>query len=270
MGPALTRTVSSTVRLQVGAPADLVLSVAVAADLAPTQESLTVTSEAGLLEPSELLAAGGTRLHRVARAPVGTLVVRYDAVVPLGGPPAPLTELEGVEFTRPSRYCDSDRLTPVARELFGGRTGEDLVRAVVRWALDHITYAPGSSGPLDGALETYLRRQGVCRDTSHVVTTMLRALGVPARLVSVYAPGLVPMDFHAVTEVALDGRWYVVDGTGLAPRGSLVRIATGRDAADTAFLTVNAGQAGLLQVQVGASVAPALPADDGLTLTQLR
>ena len=196
--------------------------------------------------------------------------MQYDAVVPLGDGPAPVTELDGVEFTRPSRYCDSDRLTPVARDLFGGDTGEDLVRAVVRWTLGNITYAPGSSGPLDGALETYLRRQGVCRDTSHVVTTMLRALGVPARLVSVYAPGLVPMDFHAVTEVALDGQWYVVDGTGLAPRGSLVRIATGRDAADTAFLTVNAGLAALVQVEANATADPVLPTDDGVSLTQLR
>ncbi len=270
MAAGLTRTVSSTVRLRVGAPADLVLSVAVAADQAPTQESLTLTTDAGPIKPTELLASGHTRLHRVAEAPVGSLVVQYDAVVPLGDGPAPVTALEAVEFTRPSRYCDSDRLAPVARDLFGARTGEDLVRAVVQWTLTHITYAPGSSGPLDGALETYLRRQGVCRDTSHVVTTMLRALGVPARLVSVYAPGLVPMDFHAVTEVALDGQWYVVDGTGLVPRGSLVRIATGRDAADTAFLSVNAGQVALLQVQVRASADPALPSDDGVCLTRLR
>ena len=93
---------------------------------------------------------------------------------------------------------------------------------------------------------------------------------MPARLVSVYAPGLVPMDFHAVTEVALDGQWYVVDGTGLAPRSSLVRIATGRDAADTAFLTVNAGRASMGPMTVTATVDRGLPGDDGLALTRLR
>ena len=51
-------------------------------------------------------------------------------------------------------------------------------------------------------------------------------------------PGLYPMDFHAVAEAYVDGGWYVVDATTLAPRQTLVRIATGRDAADTAFLTV--------------------------------
>ncbi len=74
---------------------------------------------------------------------------------------------------------------------------------------------------------------------------MLRARNVPARLVAVYAPGLQPMDFHAVVEAAIDGEWRAVDATTLAPRQSLVRIATGRDASDTAFLTVQSGRADL-------------------------
>ncbi len=270
MDAGLVRTVSSTVRLQVTAPADLVFSVAVAADQHPTSETLSVSVDGHLVDRTEILAGGHTRLHRTASAPVGALLMQYDAVVPLGAGPSPVTELEQIEFTRPSRYCDSDRLSPVAHSHFAHLAGADLVQAVVLWVLTHVTYAPGSSGPVDGALETYLRRQGVCRDTSQLVIAFLRALGVPARLVSVYAPGLMPMDFHAVTEVALDGQWYVVDGTGLAPRGSLVRIATGRDAADTAFLTVNSGYADLGPLQVTARAEPGLPADDGLALTQLR
>jgi transglutaminase-like putative cysteine protease len=85
----------------------------------------------------------------------------------------------------------------------------------------------------------------------------LRALDVPARLVSVYAPGLVPMDFHAVVEalVELDGRqqWVVVDSTRLAPRRSMVRIATGRDATDTAFLTNTLSDIQLVRLEVDAA-----------------
>ena len=62
------------------------------------------------------------------------------------------------------------------------------------------------------------------------------------------------MDFHAVYEANEDGRWYVYDSTGLAPRASLVRIATGRDAADTAFAAVTRGNAEL--------ALPDLPSDD--------
>ena len=42
---------------------------------------------------------------------------------------------------------------------------------------------------------------------------LLRARNVPARLAAVYAPGLSPMDFHAVVEAAIDGQWYAVDAT---------------------------------------------------------
>ena len=64
---------------------------------------------------------------------------------------------------------------------------------------------------------------------------------MPARLAAVYAPGCEPMDFHAVAEAFVDGEWRVVDATCLAPRQSMVRIATGRDAADTAFLDNHKG-----------------------------
>src|SRR5689334_10261360 len=56
-----------------------------------------------------------------------------------------------------------------------------------------------------------------------------------------YAPGLALMDFHSVVEVEVDGHWQVWDATRLAPRPTLVRVATGRDAADIAFTTVTAG-----------------------------
>jgi Transglutaminase-like superfamily len=76
------------------------------------------------------------------------------------------------------------------------------------------------------------RRRRVCRDFAHLMVALLRAVNVPARVVSVYAPGLYPMDLHAVAETFVEGEWRVVDGTLLAPRQTVVRIATGRDAAD--------------------------------------
>ena len=83
----------------------------------------------------------------------------------------------------------------------------------------------------------------------------------PARVVSVYAPGLYPMDFHAVAEALVDGQWRVVDATLLAPRQSLVRIATGRDAADIAFLDNHNGAITLTKLLVTAVVDGDLPMD---------
>jgi hypothetical protein len=85
---------------------------------------------------------------------------------------------------------------------------------------------------------------------------------VPARPVAVYAPGLDPMDFHAVVEADVDGTWCVVDATRLAPTGSLVRICSGRDAEDTAFLTTLGGRPQLTSMTVTATTDGRLPAPD--------
>ena len=53
----------------------------------------------------------------------------------------------------------------------------------------------------------------------------------------------------------------MVDATTLAPRSTLVRIATGRDAADSAFLTTVSGRVDLVGMQVTA-VVDSLPNDD--------
>ena len=78
------------------------------------------------------------------------------------------------------------------------------------------------------------------------------------------------MDFHAVVEAAIDGQWRAVDATTLAPRQSLVRIATGRDASDTAFLTVQSGRADLVSHEGRRDrPAPDLPQDDLTSLVSL-
>ena len=69
----------------------------------------------------------------------------------------------------------------------------------------------------------------------------------------------------AVAEAWVDGRWCVVDATTLARRHSLVRSASGRAAADTAFLNVLSGRADLREVTVSA-IVDSLPYDD---ITQL-
>ena len=77
--------------------------------------------------------------------------------------------------------------------------------AVAGWVFERLAYDIDASGPLDGAVDTLLSGRGVCRDFAHLTVALCRALEIPARLVAVYAPGLSPMDFHAVAEV-LRGR----------------------------------------------------------------
>lgn len=260
------RDVSAHLVLDVQSAATLVIEVAVAAEHAPT-ESLTVSLDGSSLTPRELTTAHGTRLH-VVEAEVGTLRLDYAATVHGRLVEPPVREVDLLESLRPSRYCESDTLGPIARAEFAGLAGPDLLAAVTSWVGTRLAYVPGSSLPTDGAVRTLLARQGVCRDFAHLVVALLRALDVPARLVAVYAPGLDPMDFHAVAEAYVDGGWRVVDATTLAPRATLLRIATGRDASDTAFLSVHHGRAQLQEMTVTA-VADELPDDDVTRLVAL-
>jgi transglutaminase-like putative cysteine protease len=161
------------------------------------------------------------------------LTVEYAATIVGRTDPAPVTEYDLSMYLRPSRYAEADKFYGFAATEFGNYIDSTtLLEKVASWLGTRLNYVPGSSDPIDGAVDTLLAGAGVCRDFAHLVVALLRTVYVPARVVSVYAPGLYPMDFHAVAEAFVEGHWRVVDGTLLAPRESLVRIATGRDAAD--------------------------------------
>ena len=222
------------------------------------------------VEVHEEVIRGNGRIH-VCEPPEGRLEIAYSATVRgIAAEPA-VEQADRITYLRPSRYAESDRLAATAWAEFAGiPASSDLLAAVSSWVGSRLEYVPGSSGPTDGAVDTLLQRQGVCRDYAHLVVALLRAMDVPTRLAAVYAPGLAPMDFHAVAEAAVDGVWRVVDATLLAPRSSLVRISTGRDAADTAFLSSYGGNAELLESNVTATVDGTLPADDITELVSLR
>src|SRR6202012_771702 len=103
----------------------------------------------------------------------------------------------------------------------------------------------GLSDVQASAEHTLRTGRGTCRDFAHLGIALCRATGIPARFAAVYAPGLSPMDFHAVFEALEDGHWRTHDAARLAPRAAMVRVVTGRDAADTAFAAVTRGIADL-------------------------
>jgi Transglutaminase-like superfamily len=262
------RTVSARLDLAIADPAEIVLQIAAAAG-ERVDELLEVHLDGAPVAWHEVEGAHGGRAHllRVGR---GRLDVSYTATV-IGRAAAPTCgEDERLVYLRPSRYAESDRLAEVGRRHFGGLTdAEDILGAVSSWVGRELAYESGSSLPTHGAVDTLLGGRGVCRDFAHLVVALLRARDLPARVAAVYAPGLQPMDFHAVAEALVGGTWRVVDATLLAPRSSLVRIATGRDAADTAFLTVIGGTVDLVGLEVGAVVDGDLPADDPRELASL-
>lgn len=153
----------------------------------------------------------------------------------------PVSELSGAEipFLFPSRYCQSDRLSRLAWDLFGPiENPHEKVVAIADWIHDNVEYLRGSTDSLTSAFDTVTQRTGVCRDFSHLGIALCRALNIPARYFSGYAYQLEPPDFHACFECFIGGSWVVFDATRLAHLNALVRIGTGRDAADAAVASI--------------------------------
>ncbi len=266
------RTVWANLDLAVLVPARIVVQVAAARGPTEFEESFDAGVDGQPCEVTEVATPYGGRAH-VLYAETGTVSIRYRARVgQLDTDPA-VSDSDRIVFARPSRYAESDRLGPLAlAELPTVATADpaEVVDAVAAYVRRRLRYTWGVSRVTDGAVDTLLTGAGVCRDFTHLTIALMRALGVPARATAVYAPGLMPMDFHAVTEVAIGGVWRAVDTTGLAPRQSMVRIVSGLDAAENAFLDVPYGHVQISSQQIGATVEPTLPFDDTLALVSLR
>lgn len=244
-----------------GADAIVSIQAAQSRDQTMLRESLTITPDVAIVQdvPDER----GERRFR-ARFTGQTSII-YEAcidngqrvVLPQTVSQASWTALPQsvLQYLTPSRYCPSDKFLLFANREFGSFSpGGARVNAILDWIHQHVDYVPGVSNGETTAERTFVDRAGVCRDFTHLGITFCRALGIPARAVSAYAWRLDPPDFHAIFEVYLDGGWWLVDPTRLAPVEGLVRIGTGRDAADIAFLTTS-GPCQRLEQSVTATLA---------------
>jgi len=194
----------------------------------------------------------GSRYMRLRAGP-GQFAVRYDAIVDIAHhvelpeclAEVPIARLppEVLPYIYPSRYCQSDLLRQFATREFGFlRPGYWRVQAILDWVRQRTVFLPGSSNASTSAIDTFNSQAGVCRDFAHLMIGLCRAVNIPARFVSGIDygadPALGPTDFHAYVEVFLGDRWYLFEPTGVSPPMGLVRLGTGRDAADVSFATM--------------------------------
>jgi transglutaminase-like putative cysteine protease len=205
-------------------------------------------------------------------APRGELTVQTEVVaevpthVTVRGDAArtPVANLPdaALQYTLPSRYCPSDRLAELAREITCGREpGYGEVAAIRDFVHGRLDYRYGVSGPHTDALETLTQGAGVCRDFTHVAIALCRAIDIPARMTVGYLHGLTPMDLHAWFEAFIGGQWYTFDACEDTLLGGRIVVAYGRDAADVAFVT-DYGSLRLVRMEVSVheSVAELAPA----------
>lgn len=196
-----------------------------------------------------------SRYLRLSAGP-GPLRLHYDAVVELKhhvARPASLAEVpvaqlppQVLTYLYPSRYCESDHLAALAMAEFGTMPqGYERVQAICDWVQHKVRFQSNTSIATTTARDTLANGVGVCRDFTHLMIAMCRALNIPARFATGFDygadPSLGPPDFHAYVEAYVGHRWYLFDASGTSIPMGFVRLATGRDASDAAFATIFGG-----------------------------
>ncbi len=221
----------------------------------------------------------GNRVTRFA-APAGPLRLSNSTLLYDNGQPdamnpdareVPVKDLppEVLRYLYNSRYCEVDRFSMLAPELFGTvPPGWGRVQTICDWVHSKVVFSYAHARSTKTAMDVYTERIGVCRDFQHLAVTLCRALNIPARYATGYLgdigvpPAPDPMDFSAWFEVYLEDRWWIFDARHNHPRNGRVLVATGRDASDVAITTAF-GVANLTQFTV---VSEQVPPEEARTL----
>ncbi len=158
------------------------------------------------------------------------------------------SSVEAVEYRRPSRLVPIGKVLQPLGGCFvrGNASVVETVCAVNEWIHENFEYVPGATDvrtPLDQVIAI---RKGVCQDFAHVLLSLFRTGGIPARYVSGYIEAVDPTQpgaeligaaaSHAWVEVLLPGgRWWGVDPTNNQVVGERhIKVAVGRDYDDVA------------------------------------
>jgi transglutaminase-like putative cysteine protease len=235
----------------------------------PSRDKDLIESDALHVEPQvdakEYIDSFGNRCTRFV-APAGLLRLHNSTLIQDSGRPdevnlrareVPVGKVpsEFLCYLLNSRYCEVDRFSDIAFELFGHVTpGWSRVQAICDWVHGKVVFSYPHARPTKSALDVYTERIGVCRDFQHLAITFCRAMNIPARYATGYLgdigwPVSGPMDFSAWFEVYLENSWWTFDARHATPRIGRVLMAVGRDASDVA-ITTSFGRADLTHFTV--------------------
>jgi transglutaminase-like putative cysteine protease len=212
-----------------------------------------ITSNHGSPLRASLDEFGNLRTRTLA--PAGVLKLSTNFVIADSGLPdevaptaeqCPVSQLpdEALSFLLGSRYCETDRLSPLAWSLFGSTpSGYQRVQSIVNYVHNRLTFGYQYASQTRTAFDAHEERVGVCRDFAHLAVALCRSMNIPARYCTGYLGDIgvpasdAPMDFSAWFEAYLGNRWYSFDARHNARRIGRIVMARGRDAADVAITT---------------------------------
>lgn len=168
--------------------------------------------------PNQRVVSSGSNILRLAvtRAPNGT--------APGGGDPA--------LFLRPARYIQSNDpgIRAVADSIAQatGLEGAALAAAITRWVGGYVS-DKGYGRGFSSAADVLRSRSGDCSEHSVLLAALLRAAGIPARIVVGLAYDSGDFIGHMWTEAWVDG-WITLDALDPDNDPRRIRIATAPDA----------------------------------------
>jgi len=214
-----------------------------------TSDQVILSESLDIQPPTKILSGKTPYGDRSIRASLcGQVTVRYLAEVennvrqllPLAGRQHVWSDLpiEVLPFLLPSRFCPSDKFMRFAQREFGSAgDGVARVMAMLEWIHRKSTMSRASATPRP--------QPSGPSSTARACAAISPIWELPSRVrwafrpgaVSAYALQLNPPDFHAIFEVYLENGWWLIDPTRLAPIEGIVKIGSGRDASDIAFLT---------------------------------
>jgi transglutaminase-like putative cysteine protease len=209
-------------------------------DLHRRAHRLTVTGAAHARR-ARLDAAGNTVVRvvaaRVEQAVEFRLSATLDRVVADGPPDLPLSALRDPRLLRPTRLTAPDE---ALRSLAADCTGLDdssVAEQVCAVAHAALTYEYGVTSVSTTAGQALAGGRGVCQDSAHVMLSMCRVLGVPARYVSGHLVGQGGTHAWVEVLVARGDRAVAVPFDpchGRRAGNGYLTVAVGRDYADVA------------------------------------
>lgn len=162
------------------------------------------------------------------------------------------------EFLIPSAYVALEPVTHgIANEIrFDGSISvRNFLLRAIEWIYTNITYQVGTTNVHSTVLDVLEGGSGVCQDFSHLLISLCRHVGLPARYVSGYLGDVAESEAsHAWVEAFVPPYgWVSVDAThGGLCTGRHIKVGVGRDYADVSVVrgTYRGGVTSNLSVSV--------------------